>query len=442
MTQISQDEPTVSSPVSGAEAKPFMPPAKRAPIAAGMNTLIFGAIGLLVTALLLAVVFSHKLDPKAHKQSPAAIKAQAQQQQATNAAQSGKVMPDDKNNLLNAAPDTDSDNISPSDVLNTKNAVEAERRHAAEQVDWARKAPEQGTAATGAQQGANQPSTGSSSKAIGNIAAFHPPPFNAGAPGTSTTQPQSSTAGQGAQNAASYSEAMHAWQEEVTKPRLLFSRRTASPVADATQYLGPAITNFGLETGFHVAARLEASASTAVAAPVTAVVEYNYERDGQIVLPAGSRAIGRIESADIHGNMSIIFDSVDLPNGATVPIKAVAVDTNLRELKGRVTGNNRALAMVVATMSGIGQTTAMMLGNNTNSALSQNNVMRSQLATNMGQTSDTQIRAMLANQKIIVTLAAGTEIYMVFTKPALPSQETSSATNLSHPQPALPPSGR
>ncbi len=71
------------------------------------------------------------------------------------------------------------------------------------------------------------------------------------------------------------------------------------------------------------------------------MIEYNYERNGQIVLPAGSRAIGRINNADTHGNMAISFDSVDLPNGSSVPISAVAVDTNLRSLKGQVTGSSR-----------------------------------------------------------------------------------------------------
>jgi len=82
---------------------------------------------------------------------------------------------------------------------------------------------------------------------------------------------------------------MRAWNDEVTKTRFVFSRKSVPAAADATQYLGPAITNFGLEPGFHVAARLEASATTSVAAPVTAVIEYNYERNGEIVLPAGSR---------------------------------------------------------------------------------------------------------------------------------------------------------
>ena len=168
------------------------------------------------------------------------------------------------------------------------------------------------------------------------------------------------------------------------------------------------------------------------------MIEYNYERNGQIILPAGSRAIGRINSADAHGNMAITFDSVDLPNGSTVPISAVAVDTNLRSLKGQVTGSSRGKAMLVATLSGIGQTTAMMLGNNTSTALSGQDMMRAQLSQNMGNTADTQIAKMISNERIVVTLAAGTELYMVFTKAAHPqksAQQSPSATNSSHIQP-------
>jgi hypothetical protein len=93
--------------------------------------------------------------------------------------------------------------------------------------------------------------------------------------------------------------------------------------------------------------------------------------------------------------------------------------------------------MLVATLSGIGQTTAMMLGNNTSTALSGQDMMRAQLSQNMGNTADTQIAKMISNERVIVTLAAGTEFYMVFTKAAFPQNSTqqSSATNSGHPQP-------
>jgi hypothetical protein len=125
-----------------------------------------------------------------------------------------------------------------------------------------------------------------------------------------------------------------------------------------------------------------------------------------------------------------------LPNGSTVPISAVAVDTNLRVLKGQVTGSSRGKAMLVAALSGIGQTTAMMLGNNSSAALSGQDMIRSQLSQNMGNTADTQIAKMISNERIVVTLAAGTEFYLVFTKAALPqstSQPSSLVSSVGHP---------
>jgi hypothetical protein len=441
MAQTTPEQPTLISPASETEAKPYMPPAKKNHVPAGVEKLIIVGITLLATVLGVVFIFSHKMSPtKAHSQAATRIPARQQTSAATD------VMPADQNNTPSAATGNDPDSITPNAILATKNSLEAQKRHAKETEEATAKMTGTGKdTVSGTQQPQGSPdSTARTSKqlnaplkTIGSIAPFLPPPYNGAAnPG----QPFSGLGAAGAkyQSGASYSESMRTWNDEVTKTRMVFSLKSVPAAVDATQYLGPAITNFGLEPGFHVAARLEASATTSVAAPVTAVIEYNYERNGQIVLPAGSRAIGHINSADAHGHMAISFDSVDLPNGSAVPISAVAVDTNLRSLKGQVTGSSRGKAMLVATLSGIGQTTAMMLGNNTSTALSGQDMMRAQLSQNMGNTADTQIARMISNERVIVTLAAGTEFYMVFTKAALPqnsTQQSSLATNSGHPQP-------
>jgi 3-hydroxyisobutyrate dehydrogenase-like beta-hydroxyacid dehydrogenase len=51
-------------------------------------------------------------------------------------------------------------------------------------------------------------------------------------------------------------------------------------------------------------------------------------------------------------------------------------------------------------------------------------MMRAHLSQNMGNTADTQIAKMISNERVVVTLAAGTEFYMVFTKAALPQNLT------------------
>jgi hypothetical protein len=444
MTQTTPDKPTLDSPAN-AEATPYTLPAKKGHVPAGINKLIFSGLVLLLGLVAVVVVFSHKLSPtKPHGQTPKRAPAQQQSTAATG------LMPSDENNTASAATAKDPDSITPGGILATKNSLEAQKRHAKEAEEASSKHNGEGTTGTQVLPGASGATAAPSkqvtapSKTLGSIAPFQPPPYNGAAP---SGQPSGGLAVVGAQyqSGASLSESTRAWNDEVTKTRIVFSRKSMPAVADAAQYLGPAITNFGLEPGFHVAARLEASATTSVAAPVTAVIEYNYERNGQIVLPAGSRAIGRINSADAHGNMAIAFESVDLPNGSTVPISAVAVDTNLRSLKGQVTGSSRGKAMLVATLSGIGQTTAMMLGNNTSTALSGQDMMRAQLSQNMGNTADTQIAKMISNERIVVTLAAGTEFYLVFTKAALPqntAQQSSLAASSAHPLISSSPSGR
>jgi hypothetical protein len=52
-----------------------------------------------------------------------------------------------------------------------------------------------------------------------------------------------------------------------------------------------------LPPGARLMARLESAATTAVDTPVVASIEYNYERSGMTVVPAGTKAIGDIQQA-------------------------------------------------------------------------------------------------------------------------------------------------
>jgi len=106
--------------------------------------------------------------------------------------------------------------------------------------------------------------------------------------------------------------------------------------------------------GYHLAARLESMATTAVHAPVTAVVEYNYERDGAVLIPAGSRVVGKISQADPSGLVNITFSSIEFPGGENIAIDAVAADMNLQAVKGTVTGKQAGRSMLVRSFAGIG----------------------------------------------------------------------------------------
>jgi hypothetical protein len=429
-TTTTPENPTPTAPKAETEAPPFTRPEKKSHVPAGKRTLIIAGIAALAALLICLFIVSHKLEPKKpHEQAS----KQAPVQRSAPAANA--VVPANTYSTPSAAKSEDTDTITAGGVLATRNSLEAQKRHAREAEQSKPSAARIGSAQTHpGRAGSAAPASNQSTalpKTLGAIPPFQPPPFNGAVAG----QPTGGFTFAGAPyQSASSSDSARAWNDEVSKPRIVFARKSVPAAVDAAQTLGPAITNFGLEPGFHVAARLEASATTAVAAPVTAVIEYNYEHDGQIVLPAGSRAIGRINSADPHGNMAIAFESILLPNGSTVPISAVAVDTNLRVLKGQVTGSSRGKAMLVATLSGIGQATAMMLGNNTSAALSGQDMVRAQFSQNMGNTADTQIAKIISNERIVVTLAGGTEFYLVFTKASLPqtaSQPSSLAANAS-----------
>jgi len=202
-------------------------------------------------------------------------------------------------------------------------------------------------------------------------------------------------------------------------PSLVFTAQEQSALRSESVNAVQAPVNLGLVPGYHVAARLESMATTAVHAPVVAVIEYNYERDGEVIIPAGTRAVGKITQADPSGLVNIEFSSLEYPDGSSVPIDAVAANTNLQAIKGKVTGRQRGKNILVRSLSGIGETAAMIVGApSVNSSFSENDLLRMQVANNIGNAGDEQIMQMLTLEHIVVSVPAGTEIYIVFEKSA------------------------
>lgn len=60
---------------------------------------------------------------------------------------------------------------------------------------------------------------------------------------------------------------------------------------------------------------------------MVAVIEYNYEQNGEIVIPAGAKAFGHLEAADQSGYIGIRFDSLPISDGSSVSLEAAG---NLR----------------------------------------------------------------------------------------------------------------
>jgi hypothetical protein len=206
-------------------------------------------------------------------------------------------------------------------------------------------------------------------------------------------------------------------EDALDAPSLVFTAHEQTAIHPQMLNSVPAVDNLGLAPGYHVAARLESMATTAVHAPVVAVIEYNYERNGEVIIPAGARAVGKIIQADPSGLVNIEFSSLEYPDGSSVSIAAVAANMNLQAIKGAVTGRQRGKSMLVRSLSGIGETAAMIVGApSVNSSFSEDDLMRMQVANNIGNAGDEQIMRMLTLEHIVVSVPAGTEIYLVFEK--------------------------
>jgi len=172
--------------------------------------------------------------------------------------------------------------------------------------------------------------------------------------------------------------------------------------------------SLGLAAGTRLRAHLESAASTAVRAPVLAVIEYNYEQDGEIIVPAGAKAIGHIRQANHSGYVDLQFDALQMPDDISVPIEAAATDLDLRPLKGKVEGKNTGKNVLVRSLSGIGQAASVFLGQGSlNQPLSESDLMRERLASNVGETGDEEVSRLAVNQQIVVTVSAGVPIYVV-----------------------------
>jgi hypothetical protein len=206
-------------------------------------------------------------------------------------------------------------------------------------------------------------------------------------------------------------------EKDADQPSLVFVQKVTQAGGKQTSTFGNLDTgsSLGLATGTRLRARLEAAVSTAVRTPVIAVVEYNYERNGEIIVPAGAKAFGHIEQADRSGYLSIRFDSLMLPDGSSTGIEAVAADIGLRPLKGRVEGKNTGKNAVVRSLSGIGQVGALLAGRSgsLNQPFSQGDLVRERVSTNVGETADQEVTRLSISEHIVVSISANTPVYVV-----------------------------
>jgi type IV secretory pathway VirB10-like protein len=210
-----------------------------------------------------------------------------------------------------------------------------------------------------------------------------------------------------------------AQQNSLKEASIIFVRSLAQSqagVAPKVNSEDDGASRLELTPGTRIQAKLETQISSAVQAPVVAVVEYTYAIGDRIIIPAGARVYGQLQQADRSGLVSVKFDEIELLDGAREKIDAIGTGLDLGPIKGNVFGKNTGKNFLVRAASGIGSVLAEVAGNNSSAAFSEDDMLRERLAENIGTAGDSEVMSLNANSRVVVSVPADTKIYVVFTK--------------------------
>ncbi len=208
-------------------------------------------------------------------------------------------------------------------------------------------------------------------------------------------------------------------QNTLKEPSLIFVPSQIQSRTDATNNVNSGGDNaplLDITPGTRIQAKLETQISSAVQAPVVAVVEYTYAIGDKIVVPAGARVYGQLQQADRSGLVSVKFDEIQLLDGAREKIDAIGTGLDLGPIKGNVFGKNTGKSFLVRAASGVGSVLAEIAGNNSSAAFSEDDMLRERVAENIGTAGDSEVMNLNANSRVVVSVPADTKIYIVFTK--------------------------
>lgn len=207
-------------------------------------------------------------------------------------------------------------------------------------------------------------------------------------------------------------------QAALKETSLAFVRSQSQPSANskASNSLDADEPLLDVTPGSRILAKLQEEISTADNTPVIAQVEYTYAIGDEVVVPAGALIYGHLQQADSSGYVSVKFEEIEFLDHRRQRIDAVGKDLDMGPIKGKVTGQNTGKNLLVRSVSGIGSTLAMVFGNNTSSAFSEDDLIRERLAENIGTAGDSEIMNMVLNSREVVSVPAERHIYVVLTK--------------------------
>jgi type IV secretory pathway VirB10-like protein len=187
--------------------------------------------------------------------------------------------------------------------------------------------------------------------------------------------------------------------------------------------------------------RLESAVTSALKVPIVADIEYNYERDGEILVPAGTKAFGELQQVSTNGFVGIAFHSLQMPDGRIEQIEASAMDLRNQPLKGKVTGMNKGQKFLTRTLTGVGTIAAYAIGSGGSTMgqpITGGTLLRDRLAGNITSAGEQELTNAAFAQNIIVTVPAQTRFYIVFQKGAVDQVSTAQPTKVSNGGAAMP----
>jgi hypothetical protein len=219
---------------------------------------------------------------------------------------------------------------------------------------------------------------------------------------------------------------VHNEAEALKKSSLLFvsnkSGTSANVIRPASMTTEPALLERRpttlLPNGSRLVARLQSAVSTAVKAPVVASIEYNYERDGEIIIPAGAKAIGDLQQANRNGNIGIHFHTLQMPDGTTEKIDATSMSLTYGPLKGSVSGGNALKRILVRSMTGVGTMAAYLVGGpggfgGVSGQLDNSILLRERIASNAGLAGEQEVQSLASTENIVVSVPGNTRFFVV-----------------------------
>ena len=147
-----------------------------------------------------------------------------------------------------------------------------------------------------------------------------------------------------------------------------------------------------LAQGTKLVARLQYEVSSAAKVPVVAVIEYNYEQNGDLIIPAGTKAYGTLSQVTPQGWVTIKFDALEYPNGEQEKINGSSLSMEQGVLKGVVNGKNTGKKFLTRTLTGIGTIAAFAVGGRGLGGQVDNSILlRERLSSNVAMAGEQEL---------------------------------------------------